>query len=88
MLFGEVHPSGHFRFVNFGHPPPLLFSTRTQKFVEVDRDRMVQFIRWRHICPATEAIRDRSGQSTRGLVGVSEEVSSGPGNDADSLPVM
>src|SRR5271163_215233 len=21
MLYGEVHPSGHFRFVNFGHPP-------------------------------------------------------------------
>jgi len=44
MLYGEVHPSGHFRFVNFGHPPPLLFSARTQKFAEVDRDRMVQFL--------------------------------------------
>jgi len=37
---------------------------------------------------STEAVRDRSGQSTRGLVGVSEEVSSGPGNEGDSLPVM
>jgi len=44
MLYGEVHPSGHFRFVNFGHPPPLLFSARTQKFAEVDQDRMVQFL--------------------------------------------
>src|SRR6266849_2384221 len=26
MLYGEVRPSGHFRFVNFGHPPPLVFS--------------------------------------------------------------
>jgi hypothetical protein len=26
MLYGEVHPDGHFRFVNFGHPPPLVFS--------------------------------------------------------------
>jgi serine phosphatase RsbU (regulator of sigma subunit) len=43
MLYGEVHPSGHFRFVNFGHPPPLLFSARTRKFAEVDRNRMVQF---------------------------------------------
>jgi hypothetical protein len=44
MLYGEVHPSGHFRFVNFGHPPPLLFSTRTRKFAEIDRERMVQFL--------------------------------------------
>ena len=26
MLYGEVRPFGHFRFVNFGHPPPLVFS--------------------------------------------------------------
>ena len=26
MLYGEVRPGGHFRFVNFGHPPPLVFS--------------------------------------------------------------
>jgi hypothetical protein len=44
MLYGEVHTSGHFRFVNFGHPPPLLFSARTRRFVEVDRERMVQFM--------------------------------------------
>jgi len=44
MLYGEVHPSGHFRFVNFGHPPPLLFSAGAGKFTEVDRDRMVQFL--------------------------------------------
>ena len=25
MLCGEVHPFGNFRFVNFGHPPPLVF---------------------------------------------------------------
>jgi len=44
MLYGEVHPSGQFRFVNFGHPPPLLFSPRTGRFAEVDRERMVQFL--------------------------------------------
>src|SRR2546422_8826392 len=26
MLYGEVRPGGHFRFVNFGHPLPLVFS--------------------------------------------------------------
>ena len=44
MLYGEVHPSGHFRFVNFGHPPPLLFSARARKFAAIDRERMVQFL--------------------------------------------
>jgi len=44
MLYGEVHPSGHFRFVNFGHPPPLLFSAQAQTFAEINRDRMVQFL--------------------------------------------
>ncbi|HEV3197459.1 MAG TPA: PP2C family protein-serine/threonine phosphatase [Bryobacteraceae bacterium] len=44
MLYGEVHPSGHFRFVNFGHPPPLLFSARGRKFAEVDSGRMVRFL--------------------------------------------
>jgi serine phosphatase RsbU (regulator of sigma subunit) len=44
MLYGEVRPSGHFRFVNFGHPPPLLFSAEACKFIEVDKDRMVRFL--------------------------------------------
>jgi len=44
MLYGEVHPSGHFRFVNFGHPPPLVFSAESRKFVPVDKSRMVQFM--------------------------------------------
>ena len=44
MLYGEVRPSGHFRFVNFGHPPPLIFSAQARKFTEVDKGRMVQFL--------------------------------------------
>jgi serine phosphatase RsbU (regulator of sigma subunit) len=44
MLYGEVHPSGHFRFVNFGHPPPLLFSSELGKFLDIDKSRMVQFL--------------------------------------------
>jgi serine phosphatase RsbU (regulator of sigma subunit) len=44
MLYGEVHPSGHFRFVNFGHPPPLLFSSELSKFLDIDKSRMVQFL--------------------------------------------
>ena len=44
MLYGEVHSSGQFRFVNFGHPPPLLFSGENQKFTQVNQSRMVQFL--------------------------------------------
>jgi hypothetical protein len=44
MLYGEVRPSGHFRFVNFGHPPPLLFSAERRKFIQVDHDGMVRFL--------------------------------------------
>src|SRR4030095_7849876 len=40
MLYGEVHPYGYFRFVNFGHPPPLVFSAEFRRFVELDKDRM------------------------------------------------
>jgi serine phosphatase RsbU (regulator of sigma subunit) len=44
MLYGEVHPHGYFRFFNFGHPPPLVFSAEYRKFMEIDKGRMVQFL--------------------------------------------
>ena len=44
MLYGELRPYGYFRFVNFGHPPPLVFSAEFRKFMEIDRSRMVQFL--------------------------------------------
>jgi len=43
MIYGEVRPGGHFRFVNFGHPPPLVFSAEYGEFVKIDEHRMVQF---------------------------------------------
>ena len=43
MLYGEVRPGGQFRFVNFGHPAPLVFSAEFRRFVELDESRMVQF---------------------------------------------
>ena len=43
MIYGEMRPEGLFRFVNFGHPPPLVFSNEFRKFVEIDQTRMVQF---------------------------------------------
>src|SRR5580693_1722960 len=44
MLYGEVFPYGYFRFVNFGHPPPLVFSAEYRKFMEIDKSQMVQFL--------------------------------------------
>ena len=44
MLYGEVHPYGHFRIVNFGHPPPLVFSAEYRKFMDIDKSRMLQFL--------------------------------------------
>ena len=44
MLYGEIRPDGRFRFVNFGHPPPLVFSAEYGKFMDIDRARMVQFL--------------------------------------------
>lgn len=44
MLYGEVRPGGLFRFVNFGHPPPLVFSAEYRDLVRLDDARMVQFL--------------------------------------------
>jgi serine phosphatase RsbU (regulator of sigma subunit) len=43
MIYGEVRPSGQFRFANFGHPPPLVFSAEYRRFMKIDATRMVQF---------------------------------------------
>ena len=43
MLYGELRPNGHFRFVNFGGPPPLVFSAEFGRFVTVNTDHLVQF---------------------------------------------
>src|SRR6202051_3517461 len=44
MLYGEVHPGGLFRFVNFGHPPPLVFSAESGRVLEQEGRCMVQFL--------------------------------------------
>jgi serine phosphatase RsbU (regulator of sigma subunit) len=44
MVYGEIRPGGHFRFANFGHPPPLIFSAESCKFMNIHESRMVQFL--------------------------------------------
>jgi serine phosphatase RsbU (regulator of sigma subunit) len=44
LLYGEIRSNGTFRFVDFGHPPPLVFSAKYKRFMEIGRRRMVQFL--------------------------------------------
>ena len=59
MVYGEVRPNGHFRFVNFGHPPPLVFSAEHRKFMDIDKSRMVQFLALGLQIPADHPDRNR-----------------------------
>jgi serine phosphatase RsbU (regulator of sigma subunit) len=43
MVYGEIRPDGLFRFVNFGHPPPLVFSAKYGRFMGIKKNSMVQF---------------------------------------------
>ena len=44
MVYGEVHPGGHFRFVNFGHPSPLVFSAEDSRLMKVRQCPMARFL--------------------------------------------
>jgi len=44
LLYGEVHPDGSFRFANFGHPPPLVFSAESSRLINLTEDQMAQFL--------------------------------------------
>jgi serine phosphatase RsbU (regulator of sigma subunit) len=43
MIYGEIRPEGHFRFVNFGSPPPLVFSAEYGRFMPMNTNYLVQF---------------------------------------------
>jgi serine phosphatase RsbU (regulator of sigma subunit) len=44
MVYGEIHPDGNFRFANFGHPPPLVFSGKCSRLLPIHDDHMAQFL--------------------------------------------
>jgi serine phosphatase RsbU (regulator of sigma subunit) len=44
MLYGEVRPNGSFRFANFGHPPPLVFSSKSSRLLTLNDDQVAQFL--------------------------------------------
>jgi serine phosphatase RsbU (regulator of sigma subunit) len=85
MLYGEVHPYGYFRFVNFGHVPPLVFSAEYRKFMEIDKNRMVQFLPLGVHIPEDHPDRNRylsldSRESTAKSSGVAELTLLSPGD--------
>ncbi len=43
MLYGELRPEGHFRFVNFGSPPPLVYPAKHGRFLPMHTNHLVQF---------------------------------------------
>ncbi len=43
LIYGEISHTGRFRFVNAGHPPPLVFSREYDRFVEISPDRLVSY---------------------------------------------
>jgi serine phosphatase RsbU (regulator of sigma subunit) len=59
MIYGEVRSGGGFRFANFGHPPPLVFSAEYRRFMNIDDSRMVQFLALGLQLPADHPDRKR-----------------------------
>ncbi len=43
MIYGEIFHTGRFRFVNAGHPLPLVFSREYDCFVDISPDRLVSY---------------------------------------------
>lgn len=59
MLYGELHPGGSFRFANFGHPPPLVFSAKCSRLLPLHEDHMAQFLSLGLQLPADHPDRQR-----------------------------
>jgi serine phosphatase RsbU (regulator of sigma subunit) len=59
FLYGEIHPDGDFRFANFGHPPPLVFSATSSKLLKLQESQMAQFLALGLQLPADHPDRQR-----------------------------
>ncbi len=43
LIYGEISHTGRFRFVNAGHPLPLVFSREFDRFVDISADRFISY---------------------------------------------
>ncbi len=43
LIYGEIQENGNFTFVNAGHPPPVVFSHKYDRLVDVSVDRVRHF---------------------------------------------
>jgi sigma-B regulation protein RsbU (phosphoserine phosphatase) len=43
LIYGEIWDDGSFRFVNAGHPPPVVFSNKFDKLIKVCKNQIVNF---------------------------------------------
>ncbi len=43
LIYGEISQTGRFRFVNAGHPLPLVFSSEFDRFVDISPDRFTSY---------------------------------------------
>jgi serine phosphatase RsbU (regulator of sigma subunit) len=42
-VYGEISEDASFRFLLAGHPPPIVFSSANDRFMEVDREKCISF---------------------------------------------
>jgi serine phosphatase RsbU (regulator of sigma subunit) len=43
LIYGEIWDNGYFRFVNAGHPPPVVFSNKYEKLIKICYDQVIHF---------------------------------------------
>lgn len=43
LIYGEIWDNGDFRFVNAGHPPPVVFSNKYDKLIKVCKQQIINF---------------------------------------------
>jgi serine phosphatase RsbU (regulator of sigma subunit) len=43
MIYGEITQNGNFKFISAGHPAPLIFSARKNKFTEIPPDKIINY---------------------------------------------
>ncbi|MCP4217875.1 MAG: serine/threonine-protein phosphatase, partial [bacterium] len=43
LIYGEIYEGGRFRFLNAGHPPPVIFSNRMDKLINICKQRVAHY---------------------------------------------